>query len=496
MEPDKLDFKTLENFNRGLNGVFFTLKYLNGSNESIVSDSVQLVTGYSQSEIKNLPESYYSLITDDDKARINKELVEFYENDKLNKLELVYKLQHKDGKEIWLKELINAERTVNNSKITAVKSIVQNITEIKINESELQKSRDALKELNSTKDKFISIISHDLRAPFTTLLGFSEILLNEPDLTDDEKNEYLRYIFDASKSQLEMINCLLDWSRLQTGRIKIDPVRLNVKTMVSNAIAPLTGDAVRKNIDVKIDIPPDLNINADERLISQVVFNLTSNAIKFTPEGKEVLVSSNRFKEGMIEFVIKDEGLGIAEENQAKIFKIDQKFSLVGTTGEKGSGLGLTLVKEIIDKHGGQIWFYTQLGEGSEFHFTVTESKNIILLVEDEESIRTFYKKIIEEALPNFEVKFADNGYEAMGLYQDMIPTIIITDHDMQLMNGIQLVEAIQKKESNRTVPIIIISEVISEDISKKYNKLGVDRIISKPVDNDKFIQMIRECLY
>lgn len=496
MKPNKIDFKTLENFNKGLNGIFFTVKYFNGSNENFVSDSVQLVTGYSPSEIKKFPDNHHSLITPDDKSRINKELAEFYENNKLNTLNLIYKIKHKDGKEIWLKELINVERALKSSTILVAKSVIQNITDIKINESELQKSHDALKELNTTKDKFISIISHDLRAPFTTLLGFSEILLNEQDLTEDEKNEYLRYIYDASKSQLELINCLLDWSRLQTGRIKVDPVRLNVKTMVSNAITPLTGDAVRKNIDVKIDIPSDLNINADERLISQAVYNLTSNAIKFTPEGKEVLVSSSRFKEGMIEIVIRDEGLGIAEENQTKLFKIDQKFSLVGTTGEKGSGLGLTLVKEIIDKHGGQIWFYTQIGEGSEFHFTVTESKNVILLVEDDKEVRTLYKNIIEQALPNFEVKFADNGYQAIGLYHDIIPTIIITDHDMQLMNGIQLVEAIQKKESNRTVPVIVISEILNDDISKKYKKLGVDRIITKPVDNDKFIQMIRECLY
>ena len=496
MEQSKIDLKTLENFNRGLNGIFFTVKYSNGSNENFVSDSVQLVTGYSPSEIKRFPDNHHSLITSDDKSRINKELAEFYENNKLNTLELIYKIKHKDGKEIWLKELINAERSSKNSSILSSKSVVLNITDIKNSEGELLFSRDALKELNTTKDKFISIISHDLRAPFTTLLGFSEILLNEPDLTDDEKNEYLRYIYDASKSQLELINCLLDWSRLQTGRIKIDPVRLNVKSMVSIAITPLTGDAVRKNIDVKLDIPPDLNINADERLISQAVYNLTSNAIKFTPEGKEVLVSSSRFKEGMIEIVIRDEGLGITEENQSKLFKIDQKFSLVGTTGEKGSGLGLTLVKEIIDKHGGQIWFYSQTGEGSEFHFTVTESKNVILLVEDDKELRTLYKNIIEQALPNFEVKFADNGYQAIGLYHDIIPTIIITDHDMQLMNGIQLVEAIQKKESNRTVPVIVISEILNEDISKKYNKLGVDRIITKPVDNDKFIQMIRKCLY
>ncbi len=496
MKLRKIDLKSLASFNSGLNDIFITVKYFNGSIENFVSDSVQFVTGYSPSEIKKLPDNHHSLITSDEKSRINKELTEFYESKKLNTLDLTYKIKHKDGKEIWLKELISVERAVKNSTILAAKSVIQNYTDTKINESELQKSRDTLKELNTTKDKFISIISHDLRAPFTTLLGFSEILLNEQDLTEDEKNEYLRYIYDASKSQLELINCLLDWSRLQTGRIKIEPVRLNVKTMISNAIAPLTGDAVRKNIDVKIDIPTDLNINADERLISQVVYNLTSNAIKFTPEGKEVLVSSSRFKEGMIEIVIRDEGLGIAEENQTKLFKIDQKFSLVGTTGEKGSGLGLTLVKEIIDKHGGQIWFYTQIGEGSEFHFTVTESKNVILLVEDDKELRINYKNIIEQALPNFEVKFADNGYQAIGLYHDIIPSIIITDHDMQLMNGIQLVEAIQKKESNRTVPVIVISKILNEDISKKYNKLGVDRIITKPLDNDKFIQMIRECLY
>ena len=116
--------------------------------------------------------------------------------------------------------------------------------------------------------------------------------------------------------------------------------------------------------------------------------------------------------------------------------------------------------------------------------------------MEDDKEIRTQYKKIIEEALPNFEVKFADNGYQAIGLYHDMLPTIIITDHDMQLMNGIQLVEAIQKKESNRTVPVIVISEILTEDISKKYNKLGVDRIIIKPVENNKLVQMIRDCLY
>lgn len=496
MGKNKINFEVLKEFNSGFDNIFFSIKYLNGTAENYVSDSVEKITGYTPSEIQILPESHYSLINEEDLETVKKNLAKLENDTTKDSLELVYRINSKTGNQVWVKEFLSVERARNSSVITEQKSVVLNITEVILNEIELQKSRELLKEQNTAKDKFISIISHDLRSPFTTLLGFSEILLNESDISDEEKNEYLRYIYDASKSQLNLINCLLDWSRLQTGRIKVEPVRLNVKTVVSTAVAPLTGDAVRKNIDVRIDIPVDLYINADERLISQAVINLTSNAIKFTPEGKEVHLSSSRFKEGMIEIVVRDEGLGISEENQTKLFKIDQKFSLVGTGGEKGSGLGLTLVKEIIEKHGGEVWFYSQVGEGSEFHLTVPEAKNIVLLVEDDHGIRAFYKRIIEQALPNFEVKFADNGYEAIALYRNLLPTIIITDHDMPLMNGIQLVEAVQKKETNRTVPIIVISAKLNDEITKKYLRLGVDKVISKPVESNLLIQMIRECLY
>lgn len=496
MAKNKINFEVLKEFNSGFNNIFFSITHSNGSREDFISDSVEQITGYTPSEIISFPEKHYSLICEEDLGLVKKNLTEFENDLSKDSFELTYRVNSKSGEQIWVKEFLRLEREEKDTSITVRKSFVLSIDDIKQDEAQLQKSSDLLKDLNVSKDKFISIVSHDLRAPFTTLLGFSEILLNERDISEDERNEYIRYIYDASKSQLNLINCLLDWSRLQTGRIKVEPVRLNVKSVVSTAVTPLTGDAVRKNIDVKIDIPVDLYINADERLISQAVVNLATNAIKFTPEGKEIHLSSSRFKEGMIEIVVKDEGLGISEENQTKLFKIDQKFSLVGTNGEKGSGLGLTLVKEIIEKHGGQVWFYSQVGEGSEFHFTVPEANNLVLLVEDDQGIRALYKRIIEQALPNFEVKFADNGYEAIGMYRNLLPTIVITDHDMPLMNGIQLVEAIQKKESNRTVPIIVISSKLTEEITKKYLRLGVDKIISKPVEHNLLVQQIRECLY
>jgi len=494
MGYNKISLSALSDFASGAKDFFFVYKSFNSENDFFLSDSLKQVTGYSSDEIKALPKNIYSIVHNDDIELIEKTFNEIRSNPSYNSAELIYRIKTKNNELIWLKELLNIERE--NGEIINQRSVVFNINELKNSENNLLKSRDSLRDLNSTKDKFINIISHDLRSPFTTLLGFSEILLNEQDISVEEKNEYLQYIYDSSKSQLNFINCLLDWSRLQTGRIKIEPTRLNVRSIISTAITPLTGDAVRKNIDVKIEIPSDLFINADERLISQVFINLTSNAIKYSNEGKDIFISSDRFKEGMIEIVVRDEGLGIAEENQSKLFRIDQKFSLVGTAGEKGSGLGLTLVKEIVDKHLGQIWYYSQLGSGSEFHFTIPEARNLILLVEDDQGTRILYKKIIEDALKNFDVKFAENGYEAIRIYKELLPTLLITDHDMPLMNGIQLVEAIQKKESTRNVPIIVISAKLTDEITRKYLKLGVDKVIAKPVDHSVLIQMIQECLY
>ncbi len=494
MNNTQNDYSLLSQFSSGSKNIAFIAKRGDVSLDTFVSDSIFNITGYSSDEIKQLPDNHYSLIHDEDSSEVRRSLIEFESNPQKNYLELTYRIIAKNGEPVWVNDQILLER--DNGQITCRKSTLINISDIKKNEAVLQAQNDSLKDLNVQKDKFISIISHDLRAPFTTLLGFSEILLNEAEISEEERNEYLRYIYDASKTQLNLINCLLDWSRLQTGRIKVEPVRLNVKHVITTAITPLTGDAIRKNIDVKVDIASDLSINADERLIGQAIVHLASNAIKYTPEVKDIHISASRFKEGFVEIVVRDEGLGISEENQSKLFRIDQKFSLQGTGGEKGSGLGLTLVKEIIDKHNGQVWFYSQVGEGSEFHLTIPEAKNIILLVEDDYATQSLYKRMIEHSMSNFEVCFASNGYEAINTYRDLLPTVVITDHDMPLMNGIQLVEAIQKKENNKAFPIIVISAKLTEEISKKYMRLGVEKLLSKPVDQQQLVDSIKECLY
>jgi len=494
MDLSGLDITTLELLSYSTNMFFVITKDL--SEESyFCTSNVKQISGYSLEEIKSFPQKHYSLISEEDREAVNKILADIEKDTTTNSIELSYRIKSKAGNNIWLKENLVLHRNHDN-KIKERTSAVSDITKLKQSEFDAKKQIEALKELNTNKDKFINIVSHDLRSPFTTLLGFSEILLNEPDISEEERSEYLQYIYDSSKSQLDYINCLLDWSRLQTGRVKVEPSRLNVKNTIANAVAPLTGAAVRKNIDIKIDVSSDLFINADERLISQAIIHLTSNAIKFSTGEKTVFLSSSRFKEGMIEIIVRDEGCGISEENQQKLFRIDQKLVLPGTNGEKGSGMGLTLTKEIIDKHGGQIWFYTQTDEGSEFHLTVPEAKNNVLIVENNDNIFNSYKEVIESNFSNFEVQAAKNGYEAIKIIREILPTVIITNHDMPLMDGVHFVEAINNRESGKNITIIIISKKINEEIKRSYYKLGVDRIISNPADIEKLIDNLKELLF
>lgn len=459
-----------------------------------ISDSVQKVLGYSAKEIEKLPGGLFSLVFEEDIALVKRNIGEFETNPKENSMQHVYRLVDKSDNPKWVKEIINVERDEHGRIINQL-TFICDINTIKESEEKYKSEAVHLREINQSKDRFISIVSHDLRAPFTSLLGFSEILLNENELSDEEKIEYLSYIHDASQNQLQLINYLLEWSRLQTGRIQMEIKRLNLRMLVSTCIASLIGNAIRKDIELRHDIDEDIFVQADEKLLSQAITNLISNALKFTPQNKSVTVAANKFKVGMIELIVKDEGRGIAEKDQDKIFKIDEKFTLEGTEGEKGSGLGLTLVKEIIERHEGEIWFYSKESEGTEFHITLPEAKNIILLVEDDKSLIELYKKSIDKALPQYEVARSPNGYEAMTTIMKSLPTIVITDHDMPLMNGYQLVEAIRKRDKNFSIPIIVISAKMSDELKDKYQKLGVAKILSKPVEQGVFINAMNELI-
>jgi signal transduction histidine kinase/ligand-binding sensor domain-containing protein len=231
-----------------------------------------------------------------------------------------------------------------------------------------------LKKLNTTKDKFFSIIAHDLRNPFNTILGLSDILLSDYRQFNDEKIKYyLSNIKDASNQAFDLLQNLLIWARSQTGGIEFSPVRFDLKNRVVDNIELTAGQAGKKNIEVITTIEEGFTAFGDVNMINTVFRNLLTNAIKFTPQGGKITVTV-REAEGHHEISVKDTGVGIEKENIQKIFRIENKYSTKGTEKERGTGLGLVLCKEFIDKHGGKIWVESEPGKGSEFKFTLNAS--------------------------------------------------------------------------------------------------------------------------
>ena len=481
-------------FTSNIPGTVLCIKKFGSAPDVFYSNSIKDCTGYTPEEIIRMPGNHFSIVHEDDFQTVKKKYTELQTNHEASNGTIKYRINSKNGDIHWLRENLRIQWGSENNIEQIISSIVD-VTDL-TNENEIIKGEfERIQEVNFAKDKFISIVAHDLRAPFTSLLGFTEILLNEPDLPEEEKNEYLNYINDASKNQLLLINYLLDWSRLQTGRVAVESRRLNLSTIIQNISIYLSGTVIQKKINFKVNIPEDLYIFADEKLINQVFTNLISNSIKFTPEGKSIIVSAQRFKEGMVEAVVSDDGLGIPEEDQDKLFKLEHKVSTPGTRGEKGTGLGLTLVKEIVEKHGGDIWFYSEISKGTSFHITVPEAKNLVLIVEDDASTRQLYKRILSKVVPNFELIEANNGYEAMSQIVDTIPSLVITDHSMPLMNGYQLIEAIREKEEAKNIPVIVVSAKISDQLLEEYQKLGVDKLIKKPFDSNELSQAISQII-
>ncbi|MGE5362907.1 MAG: ATP-binding protein [Bacteroidota bacterium] len=472
----------------------YSINRENEKEDVFFTDGIKIITGYTSEEIISLPGRIFSLIHAEDAFAVRKQYSDFENDPQRSSLTLIYRIIHKSGKTLWLRDTRKAERC-HNGNILRIYGIASDVTDLKETELELKKSSDHLKQLNAAKDRFISIVSHDLRAPFTSILGFAEILLNEPMLPEEEKKEYLNYIYESSNTQLQLVKYLLDWSRLQLGKIRIEPQRIKAASIIENCIAALSGNARKKGITVSCSIKDDIYLNADEKLLNQVISNLLNNAIKFTQENKSVDISVNHFKEGFVEVVVRDEGIGIPEANQAKIFRFDEKFSTDGTNGEKGSGLGLTLVKEIVEKHGGDIWFYSEEFKGSEFHFTVPEASRLVIIVEDDSSTLSLLSRLVRKAMPGFNIVEAQNGYEAINLIMREMPSLIITDHYMPLMNGTQLIESVRKLDSGANVPVIVVAGILSDDIKSRYIDMCVSIFLNKPIEVGTFSQAIEEAI-
>ncbi|HLN22285.1 MAG TPA: HAMP domain-containing sensor histidine kinase [Bacteroidales bacterium] len=271
-----------------------------------------------------------------------------------------------------MKQTVRITPLYDDDLITGLIIHIEDVTERLIREEQMQKQNEELHKLNSTKDRFFRIIAHDLRSPFTALLGFSEILLNDENMTEKQRRDIIKMLHDSIGDNYVFLENLLKWSQLQTGHFELQFTNVRLKEITDHIISIATPLIRSKEIEVDVSgITPDTIIYTDKQAITSVIYNLFFNALKFTPAGGRVDIRSVEDEDATIIFV-RDNGVGIKEEKLDKLFRIDEKtVSTPGTNKERGSGMGLLLVKEFVDKLGGEIWAESIEGAGSTFYISI-----------------------------------------------------------------------------------------------------------------------------
>jgi two-component system sensor histidine kinase/response regulator len=235
----------------------------------------------------------------------------------------------------------------------------------------LEEQKEELAQLNASKDKFFSIIAHDLRSPLTALLTYTRFAAESlTSFSQDELQEMVDNLRDTSENLYELLENLLDWSRIQGGMMKFYPQKVNIRDVLRRNLALFEPNARQKQIILKSSIQEKMFAYVDEKMVDAIIRNLISNALKFTPTNGHIEVNASQNEE-FLKVSVADTGIGVSKEDLPKLFRIDERYRDSGTEGEMGTGLGLILCKELIEKSGGQIWAESEIGKGSTFIFTL-----------------------------------------------------------------------------------------------------------------------------
>ena len=381
-------------------------------------------------------------------------------------------------------------------------------------EEEINLKNDELLKINAEKDKFFSIIAHDLRGPFGTFLGFTEMMVSDLNQMETLQILKLAEMMQKSASNLYvLLNNLLEWSQIQQGSIPFIPTVIQLRSMVAQSVAMISDAVNNKRIEVTFFIPENMQVFTDIHFLQTVIRNLVSNAIKFTPEGGKVSLSAKVHDAKNVELSVCDTGIGMSKAIVDNLFRVDVKTNRLGTNNEPSSGLGLLLCKEFIENYGGQLWVESEEGKGSTFCFTIphhvpekeTNAKKLktlkeenendkkklkILIAEDDEAsellISTLVKKIGEIVIS------AKNGAEAVEACLDNPDLdLILMDLHMPEMDGIEATRQIRLFNSN--LVIIAQTAFAVTESREKAMKAGCTDYLLKPIKKSELTTIIQK---
>ncbi|HTP78769.1 MAG TPA: PAS domain S-box protein [Bacteroidota bacterium] len=417
---------------------------------------------------------------------------------------LEIRLKRKNGEVITV---IEHARTLidENGRVEGFEGTMEDVTakkelEVKIEEyvKALEDSQRSLKELNAQKDKLFSILSHDLRSPFGSILGFCDLLINEREtLSEQEQMQFLKFINDSAKDQLALVTKLLDWSRLETGRVKMDSKLLSLDEIATKSIRTLMGLSKQKRVDVESRLTGGMTIQGDEEMLLQVFNNLIGNALKFTPAGGQITIEQGPKIAGKWTVVVRDTGMGIPEKDIHKLFKIEEKYTRKGLNGEKGTGLGLPVCQEIMEKHNSSITVSSVVGHGTAFTLTfpatIPSAAGNVIIADDDEGVRILHTRYMKRLWPNATVLHASDGQEILDLVKKVPVDLILSDHDMPKKNGLEVIAELKKDPATRDIPFLLVTGRDSDASHKAFIENGAMDVLTKPVAPELLAVLLAE---
>jgi PAS domain S-box-containing protein len=309
-----------------------------------------------------------------DRSMYTKFMAELFDNNVVRDFQVTFQNYYKEEVHVIL-----SGRTILDKYdgIVSIEGSLFDVTEHVHAQEKIKEYNIELKKLNNSKDKFFSIVAHDLISPFTSLLGYSEIMHTESEnLSKEEIKEFSGDIHDVATKAHSLLENLLSWSSIQDNRMQFHPEKFNADIIVEDILLMSKGSASKKGITLINEIPSGLEVVADFNMFNTIVRNLVSNSVKFTKAGGKIKVGINK-RDDLYEFFVEDTGVGMSDKDKEKLFKIDVHHSEIGTNDEKGTGLGLILCAEFVEKHNGTIHVESELGKGSKFIFTISKELEI-----------------------------------------------------------------------------------------------------------------------
>ena len=395
-----------------------------------------------------------------------------------------------------------------------ISAIIRDISLRKRSEEEIKLKSEELLKSNAEKDKFFSIIAHDLRSPFNLFFGYTQILIEElPKLTLEELQKIAVNLNKSALNLFRLLENLLEWSRIQRGLITFNPTAIQLIPRLEECLKTVHDTCKKKEIEIIYNVPENLVVIADNNILQTVIRNLVSNAVKFTPKGGKISLSAIQKSDKSVEVSISDSGIGMSHSMVENLFRLDVQTNRKGTDGEPSTGLGLIICKDLVEKHGGKLSVASEQGIGSTFRFTIPEmavtedtdgksdivpvkgrcrnNKNLtILIAEDQETSDVFLTKILEKF--NHKVLHAKNGIEAIEVCRNNRDIdLVLMDIMMPDIDGYEATRQI--RQFNKEVVIIAQTALAPAVAYEEAIRSGCNDYISKPIDNEFLMALIEK---